>query len=224
MKNIIFDLYGTLIDIYTDEKSNSFWKKCANKFKKYKSFSPKKLKEYYLKECDLYSKLYEEIDLLEVFKKIFDVDNDIALKIAKDFRRLSIKKIKIFNGAYELLNSLKKLGYNLYLLSNAQDCFTQYELKKYKIDAFFKDIAISSNYHIKKPNLDFFKALLNKNNINEAIMIGNDYFNDIIPALNLGLKTIYIETNTSRKILNVPKIKGFNKNLILNKIKKLTSQ
>ena len=35
MKNIIFDLYGTLIDIYTNESSNTFWKRCANKFKKY---------------------------------------------------------------------------------------------------------------------------------------------------------------------------------------------
>ena len=27
MKNYIFDLYGTLIDIHTDEQSLSFWKK-----------------------------------------------------------------------------------------------------------------------------------------------------------------------------------------------------
>lgn len=218
MKNIIFDLYGTLIDIYTNEASNTFWKRCANKFKKYKSFSPKKLKYNYLNECNIQSKMYEEINLLVVFKKLFDVSDDIALKIARDFRRLSIKKIKIFNGAYDMLKKLNSLGYNLYLLSNAQDCFTQYELKKYKIDVFFKDIAISSNYHIKKPNVEFFKALLNKNNIKEAIMIGNDYFSDIIPAESLGLKTIYIETGTSRHIAGVPKIKGFDKKKILIKI------
>ena len=219
MKNIIFDLYGTLIDIYTNESSKAFWIKCANKFKKYKAYKPNKLKKDYLYLCNLFSKEKEEIDLLLVFKKLFDAEDDVALKIAKDFRRLSIKKIKIFSGAYNLLNDLKKLGYRIYLLSNAQKCFTEYELKKFKIDKFFNDIFISSEYGIKKPNLDFFKALLKKNNIKDAIMIGNDYFADIIPASRLGLKTIYIETGTSKKTLNVPKINGFIKKNILIKIK-----
>ncbi len=221
MKDIIFDLYGTLIDIYTNESSKTFWKRCSRKFKKYKSISPTKLKSEYLKICNELSKENEEIDLLAVFQKLYQVDTNIALKIAKDFRRISIKKIKLYNGAYELLNELNKLGYNIYLLSNAQDCFTQYELEKFKINVFFKDIAISSNYHIKKPNLDFFKALLKKNNINDAIMIGNDYRCDIIPAISLGLDTIYIETQTSKETLNVEKIKGFNKKKILIKIKKI---
>ncbi len=219
MKDIIFDLYGTLIDIYTNENSKTFWKRIANKFRKYKFYIPTKLKNEYLRICNEYSLQYEEIDLLCVFKKLFEVEDDIAYEIAKYFRRISIKKIKLFNGAYELLNTLNKLGYKIYLLSNAQDCFTKHELKKYKIDVFFQDIAISSNYHIKKPNLEFFKALIEKNNIKDAIMIGNDYLCDIIPALRLGLKTIYVETGTSKKTLNVPKIKGFNKDKILIEIK-----
>ena len=219
MKDIIFDLYGTLIDIYTNESSKTFWKRCSRKFKKYKAYTPTKLKNKYLKICNEQSLKYEEINLLFVFKKIFEVEDDIAHKIAKDFRRISIKKIKLYNGCYQLLKELKDLGYNIYLLSNAQDCFTQYELKKYKINVFFNDIAISSNYHIKKPNIKFFKALLEKNNIKDAIMIGNDYVCDIIPALSLGLDTIYLETATSKKVENVAKIKGFNKKEILIKIK-----
>ena len=42
---------------------------------------------------------------------------------------------------------------------------------------------------------------------------------DIIPALSLGLDTIYLETATSKKVENVAKIKGFNKKEILIKIK-----
>ena len=45
MKDIIFDLYGTLIDIYTNESSKTFWKRCSRKFKKYKAYTPTKLKK-----------------------------------------------------------------------------------------------------------------------------------------------------------------------------------
>ena len=223
MTDIIFDLYGTLISIYTNEQSKSFWKRLSRKFRKYKFFPPTILKNLYLNKCNELSKKYEEIDLLNVFKDIFEVDDDKAKIIAKDFRRISIKKINLYNGCYQLLNELKSLGYKIYLLSNAQDCFTRYELHKYKIDVFFNDIAISSNYHIKKPNEEFFKALIKKNKIKDAIMIGNDYFADIIPAKLLGLKTIYIETETSRKTIGVSKIKGFDKKKIFNQITILTS-
>lgn len=223
MTDIIFDLYGTLISIYTNEKSNTFWKRASRKFRKYKYYSFKELKKLYLEKCHELSLQDEEIDLLAVFKELFEVEDDIALKIAKDFRRISIKNIKLYNGAYELLRTLKKLGYRVFLLSNAQDSFTRYELKKYNIDVFFDDIAISSNYRIKKPNIEFFKALIKKNNIKDAIMIGNDYLCDIAPAMKLKLKTIYIETETSRETLNVSKIKGFNYQTLLDEIKFYTS-
>lgn len=28
-KNILFDLYGTLVDIHTDEESENIWKRCV---------------------------------------------------------------------------------------------------------------------------------------------------------------------------------------------------
>ncbi len=218
MKDVIFDLYGTLINIYTNEHSKAFWRRVSSKFKKYKCYKPKHLRNEYLRICAEMSKQIEEIDLLEVFKQLYDADDDVALKIAKDFRRISIKKIKIYKGAYKLLDELNKKGYRIFLLSNAQDCFTRYELHKFNIDKFFTDIAISSNYGIKKPNKEFLLRLMQKNGIKDAIMIGNDYVCDILPASEIGLKTIYLETETSRETLNVEKIKGFNRQQILLKV------
>ena len=48
MKFVIFDLYGTLMNIHTDEEKESFWIHLANAFKKYKEYDPSKLKEEYL--------------------------------------------------------------------------------------------------------------------------------------------------------------------------------
>ena len=51
MKFVIFDLYGTLMNIHTDEEKESFWIHLANAFKKYKEYDPSILKEEYLNLC-----------------------------------------------------------------------------------------------------------------------------------------------------------------------------
>ena len=52
-------------------------------------------------------------------------------------------------------------------------------------------------------------------------MIGNDYECDIKPAIKLGLKTIFIESNLTPKNECSNKIIGFNCNEIIENINKL---
>ena len=49
MKNIFFDLYGTLIDIQTDENHIFFWEKLKKKWKKYNDYNTNEFKNKYLK-------------------------------------------------------------------------------------------------------------------------------------------------------------------------------
>jgi putative hydrolase of the HAD superfamily len=48
MKSIMFDLYGTLINIRTDEENDKFWKNLALNTMQYKKFNPVTLKKEYL--------------------------------------------------------------------------------------------------------------------------------------------------------------------------------
>ena len=43
--NIIFDLYGTLMNIHTDEDRASFWSKFAKKMNKYKEYNAQELRK-----------------------------------------------------------------------------------------------------------------------------------------------------------------------------------
>ena len=52
-------------------------------------------------------------------------------------------------------------------------------------------------------------------------MIGNDYKNDILPAKELGLKSIYIETNQSYFIDTEDKIVNFSYKKVHDAITKL---
>ncbi len=221
MKFVIFDLYGTLMNIHTDEERPSFWEKLAKSLNKYKEYTAKELREEYLKLCEEFQKEREEIEILDVFHILYPtVDSN---EIAVTFRKLSTDFIHPYFGVKRLLKTLRKEGYKIYLLSNAQSSFTRWELNKFKLVPFFDGIFLSSDLGIKKPNMEYYKTLIEKYSIevDNAVMIGNDYKNDILPAKELGLKTIYIESNQSYFTDTEDKIVNFSYKKVLNRIHEL---
>lgn len=209
-KNYIFDLYGTLIDINTDEDNNLLWKKLSL-FLSFKGaiYSPNELKISYNNLVNYHLERvtntdYPEINLEKIFSLLYKNKNIIpSLELITDtaqfFRILSIKYIKLYDGVIDLLNTLKASNKNIYLLSNAQRVFTLYEMKLLNIDQYFDDILFSSDYDFCKPDKNFFNALLKKHNLDpsECIMIGNDPICDIQGAFNAGIDTLYLHSNLS---------------------------
>lgn len=221
MKSLLFDVYGTIVDISTNENNKDFWIKLSKKAKRYKSYNYKELRNNYMKLCEKYSQSYEEIDIINVFMDLFSIEFEEANNFAKVFRRLSRKYYCCYKGVNRCLNELKKLGYKLYILSNAQSAFTLPELRKLKLLQYFDGIAISSDFGVKKPNKEFFIRTINKFNIDGEIwMIGNDYECDILPAKELGLNTIFIESNLTPKNNISDKLIGFKPDEIVRIINK----
>lgn len=224
-KNILFDLYGTLINTHTSEEGIIFWDNVKNNLYPNSLLSSSEIRDKYLKLCKEYSKENEEIDILDVFTDLNDGDVSKAISDAKEFRRLSTCYIKLYPNALEGLVELKKLGYKIYVLSNAQRVFTIPELERLGILNLFDGIAISSDYGYKKPNLEFYRYAMKDFNIKEAVMVGNDYECDVKPALELGLKSIFIYSNLTPKYPDYSKkanLKSFDKDELINKIIKLT--
>ncbi|MDE7105756.1 MAG: HAD family hydrolase [Anaeroplasmataceae bacterium] len=220
MRNIFFDLYGTLIDIHTDEENPLFWQKLTKRWRKYHTLTVSELKTKYLSICSKFQKEKEEIDILAVFKELLNLDDKQAIRFACDFRKYSTKYIRLYPQAKVLLKNLKKRGYGLYVLSNAQNAFTVPELKRLGIYKCFDGIAISSDYGVKKPNEAFFLNAIKEFDlsISSVMMIGNDYECDIMPAQRLGLKTIFIQSNLTPKHDSKDYELGFNCKKLLNKI------
>ena len=197
MNSIMFDLYGTLIDIHTDEAPDLFWESFAEAVKEYKQYDYLELKKEYLSLCSKLEEEKEEIEILDVFEKLFNASRQAANEIAQLFRKISTKYIKTYRGVDKLLTTLKSNGHKLYLLSNAQNAFTIPEMEELDLIKYFDGIAISSNYGVKKPNKDFYLRAMKDFNLDatNTWMIGNDYECDIKPAQELGLKTIFIKSN-----------------------------
>ena len=214
-KNYIFDLYGTLVDINTDENKVELWEKLSLFYSlKGAIYGAEELKNTYLEKVKNEIELikdskYPDFPLEKVFYSLYEdkgiiASGEIVEDTAQFFRVLSINYIKLYDGVIELLEKLKAKGKKIYLLSNAQRVFTLFEMRMLGIEKYFDDILFSADYKVCKPDSKFYKILLDKHklDIKESIMIGNDYICDIEGANNVGLDSLYLHSNLS------PEIKG----------------
>lgn len=213
-QNYVFDLYGTLVDIRTDESGDKFWSTVADIFLGYgATYTAKEIESEYMRLAKVEKKKtrirhlftrHIEIKLDNVFENLYQAKGVTATdEMIKDtavrFRKASTIFIELYDGVVDLLQSLKKSGKNVYLLSNAQRCFTYPELVELGIVDYFDDIFISSDHACCKPGTRFFKALIKAHNLNrkETIMIGNDCISDMLVAKGVGVDSLYIHQEIS---------------------------
>lgn len=213
-RNYIFDLYGTLVDIRTDEFSLNFWRKAVSVFAQGKaSYSPSELMgryKKYVRIAQLREKLrhptyrHLDIDLLEVFKRLYEdkgvkADIDLLRDTAKRFRKASTEHLRLYDGVIDLLDSLKAANKKIYLLSNAQESFTVPEMEELGILGYFDGVMISSEEKVCKPQRQFFERLIEKYRLktSECIMIGNDKNSDMMGAKSVGIDGLYIHQEIS---------------------------
>lgn len=208
-KNYIFDLYGTLVDIHTDEEKSYLWKKmCGLFFCHGVSYQPAELKKAFHNVISAMEEKeenpYYEIEMEAVFtelaaRKQVTIDAGTARELCYFFRIISREHLKLYPKVTTLLKTLKDHNINIYLLSNAQSSFTRPELGMLGLTPYFDDILISSEEHIKKPDVDFMNLLIEKHHLKkeESIMIGNDCSTDIRIANDYGMDSVYIHSNIS---------------------------
>lgn len=212
----VFDLYGTLADIWTDEKSPRLWAAfCWEARLRGIDYTPKELKATYRRLCaeDLHEKEDAlrkkglegpaEADIRKVFRRLGDL-RGVRLSpreiedIARLFRALSLKRLGLYPGAKALLTALRENGKRTILLTNAQSAFTLPELKYLGIHDLFDQILISSDHGVRKPSPAFFGALMNIGVRPEtAVMVGNDDESDCRGAARFGMDSLYLSTAQS---------------------------
>lgn len=214
-KNYIFDFYGTLVDILTDEKDPALWDKLAQLYQAYGAdYKGEGLRKSYAKRVALARKelielkgvAYPEVDLVHIFNQLY-VDarpqssnsnqlDDWGNLIAMVFRVLSRKHLTAYPHTKEVLAFLKEQGCRLYLLSNAQVAFTNAEIDLMALRPYFDAIYLSSDAGICKPQPEFLKQVLDDHGLkpSETVMVGNDLTTDIAVAEAVGIDGILLNT------------------------------
>lgn len=203
----IFDLYGTLIDIRTDEAAPRVWNALKRALEVYGTAArPRDLKAAYAAALSSLAASHGptfEPDIGDVFASLLRthgaVPNEDAIKsIAWQFRTASTTHLRCYAGAKTLLDALRKRA-KVLLLSNAQRLFTVPELERLDLLSRFDEIFLSSDYGCKKPDPAFFCAALESHGLDpkRCLMIGNDPVCDIAAARNVGMDAYYIRSALS---------------------------
>lgn len=208
-KNFVFDVYGTLVDIHTNEYDLNTWQKLANTLAFYDvNYTAEELKEAYFMSCDLQIRLGKkdfkvpEVDVVEVFKHLFEnkgkkAGKTLATHLAQEFRAFSTERLRLYPDVIETLKQLKRARKKLYILSNAQRCYTKPELEKLNLLKYFTGIVYSSDYKCAKPDAKLFDITCDKFKLNksETIYIGNDPATDVDGARGAKIDSLWIKSN-----------------------------
>lgn len=217
-KNWIFDLYGTLISVHTDEGKALLWEKMSDFYACYGSdYTPDELREAYWRICheeenEILKKgcTYAEIDLEKVFVRLLKEAprkhrteakagsyKTWAYACASMFRVISREWLGNYEHTLSTLQALKDRGCRIYLLSNAQHLFTVPEMEICGLTQFFDRICISSDAGVRKPDPLFLDQLLRNEKLDktETILVGNDFSSDIASAIACGIDSVFLNTD-----------------------------
>ena len=190
--DLVFDLYGTLVDIHTEE-NDSVWEKTALYFGFYgvphtaaslreafgNAMRAREAKAGQSYEC------FPDIPFEQVMTELFIAggvrENACALGVnaAQLFRISSIEYLRIYPGVLSALQA-----------------FTAYELRHLGLGAQFDGVLLSSDYGFRKPDVRFYRALTQTHGLDPArcLMIGNDRETDIAGAQGAGMATLFMHT------------------------------
>jgi putative hydrolase of the HAD superfamily len=213
IKGILFDLYGTLIDIETNEYMDEIYRAIAH----YLSYQGVYLHRWEVKERyyqimkqqkEACGEEYPEIDVEAIWNEFLMQEGiksslhrgQQAKVIAHIYRGVSRNRLQLYPDVKRVLNELQ-MKYRLALISDAQSCYALPEIQAVGLENYFESIVISSRYGFRKPDPRLFQKTLDNMQLtsSEVIWVGNDMFRDIYGAQALGIKNIYIDSNQGAK-------------------------
>lgn len=205
IKGLIFDLYGTLIDIQTDE-DDFYTYDTVSKWLQYKGvkIDPEVLKTKYISKIndkmEASKEQYPEVRVEEIFAEICSENaiwksdtRYLGIETSKVFRSASLRRMRPFQESLKILqryNDIPKC-----LVSNGQRVFSEKELRFMGLYEFFDYVIFSSDVRYKKPDHRIFKIALDRLNLKpgEVLSIGDTVENDIIAPQEMGMEAMHIE-------------------------------
>ncbi|SFN45685.1 putative hydrolase of the HAD superfamily [Nitrosospira briensis] len=213
IKSIVFDLYGTLIDIETDESKEEIYRAIAHYLTYHGVYLHRwEVRERYYRimkqQKEVRGEEYPEIDVEAIWNEFLMqegirselIRGQLAKVIAHIYRAISRHRLQLYPDVKRVLNELQA-KYCLALISDAQSCYALPEIRAVGLEGYFGPVVISSHYGFRKPDPRLFQRALDKLKLKpaEVIWVGNDMFRDIHGAKQVGIKSIFIDSNQGVK-------------------------
>lgn len=199
---VFFDLYGTLIDIRTDEDDPTVYT-TLSEFLAYAGvgIAPADLSREYRARVRAHlaqsGEPFPEVDVAAVFGEIMTEfrrprsGGADPADVARLFRTLTRRRFAAFPGVHDVLTRLRG-KYRLGLISDAQWVFTEPELAMTQLDGYFSVIVLSSRVGVKKPDVrPFAEAMAALETTPRAsLYVGDNPSRDLVGARNAGMRCV----------------------------------
>lgn len=216
LRAVLFDLYGTLIDIKTDEKRSEAFE-AVSRFLEYRRvfISGKELKELYFVEINQQlarsRERHPEVDVARAFDTVLrdrarTGDRYLSMITSQLYRSLTRDYLRLFEDTFWTLNEFKK-HYRLGIVSDAQRIFCAPEMRTLRLEDFFDALVFSSDYGFRKPDPRMLHIALAMLDVppEEAAYIGNSFETDIQCARGAKLAVAGLIRQTDAQKQSYPK-------------------
>ncbi|MCR5734194.1 MAG: HAD family hydrolase [Lachnospiraceae bacterium] len=210
--NFIFDLYGTLIDVRTDEHADETWIRWAKWLDEHDIRHPSTQvmhDDFFGMDRAARDKAlaegvfaYPEIDVIPIYRTLFEKYGNPSDRLTNSFlddagfafRVSSREYIRLFPGVKRFLKSINSSGKHAYILSNAQRCYTLPEIHAFGLHELVSDVLISSDHGCMKPDTAFYNMMILRNGLDrdKTVMIGDSRENDYEGGIGAGINAIWL--------------------------------
>ncbi len=190
IKLIIFDLRKTLayrdVDYSSTSKILEETGVCIPKEEFVKLFESSLQTKKWNDKYEAYKNLCKNMGLVATEENV---------KLIMEIRDHAEAHTKLYSHTLEMLKRLRELGYYTGLLSNSSVFAIEQIRAKTTLLDYIDYPLFSFDVGLIKPDLSFFKAILQKTacKAEEALMIGNNLKDDILPSQELGMHAIHYQ-------------------------------
>jgi len=204
IRAVVFDCYSTLIDIKTDEHKEEIYRYLSLYLQYYGvKMEARKLKlalelekKHYLQSA---KERYPEIDLEILFSNILKKEKlsnpFLTESCCRLFRALSRERLQLFPDSLPVLEEMKKSGYPIAVVSDAQKVFCLEEGEILGLSPFFGQVVMSTYLGFRKPDPRIFAIACTLLDVapQQAVYIGNDPETDVKGAQGIGMQAILLD-------------------------------
>ncbi|GAB1462726.1 YjjG family noncanonical pyrimidine nucleotidase [Pedobacter sp.] len=210
IKHIFFDLdhtiwdfdrnaYETLMELYAHHRLADLGLTSAEEFIATYTVNNHQLwAQYHLGKID--KQTLRQQRFRKTFLELGLTPELIPTKFEEDFVNIGPTKTNLFESAEKVLNYLQN-NYHLHIISNGFKEATLTKMKVSNLNPYFKNVVISEDVGVNKPDKAIFEYALNlaQAQKKESIMIGDSLEADIYGAQNFGMKAIFFNPLKAQK-------------------------
>ena len=108
---------------------------------------------------------------------------------------------KLVEGAFEVLETIRKNGYKIAIIANADSIDARNIIATCGLESYCDAIVISEEVGIEKPAREIFEVALEKLKVRaeNTLMVGNRIDADIVGANRIGMRSVWFKWNNRYK-------------------------